>query len=181
MTHTTYTILAVIITLILQNAFQLNIFAAAMISVIICGIVLSMVGSQKPVESQKPTIESRLKKVSSGQNFVVHAIILNILFSMLFGLIIFSDLVLKSTIPLTARQTLGLITLLVWALAIMFAFIGLFLLASGLDYPSGVFPLLCFIQFIPLISLITLLQAHLKANKELRNAGYEVGLLGVRH
>lgn len=99
---------------------------------------------------------------------------------MLLCLILFSDLVLKSNMPLTTRQTLGLIILLVWAFAIVFAFIGLFLLASGLDYPSGVFPLLCFIQFIPLISLITLLRAHFQANKELRNAGYEVGLLGVR-
>jgi hypothetical protein len=60
------------------------------------------------------------------------------------------------------------------------AIVGLYRLASGLGYSTGVKVLLFVLMIVPLVSLVTLFYLNSKATPLLRRAGYKVGLLGAR-
>ena len=103
-----------------------------------------------------------IEKVASGQKLIIYSILVNLL-----------------TIGLVA--VFGDIASLVYIVAIVMSFVGMFRLASGLGYSTAARILFVVLLVIPLVGLITLLVLNSRATKALREAGYKVGLFGARH
>lgn len=112
--------------------------------------------------TQQPASDVRLiEKVASGQKLIIYAILVNIL---AIGLVaVFGDIA-------------GLVSVV----ALVIALVGMFRLAGGLGYSTAAKIFLLVLVVLPLIGLITLLVLNSRATKALREAGYKVGLFGVR-
>ena len=117
---------------------------------------------QTPKASLNKTLEQieGIEDVAVGQKFLIYAILIN-----------FASMLLQAII--------GPIAVLASIIAVIVAIIGTFKLASGLGMSLIAKILLLILMFIPLINLITLLILNSRATKQLRNAGYKVGLLGA--
>lgn len=117
--------------------------------------------TRAPLGPSGALLSRRLSKVASGQRLIIYAILLNLL-----------SLVVKGTAGDVAGLAVGIVAAVV-------ALVGLFRLASGMEYAVGWRVLLAVLMVIPLISLITLVILNSRATKALRAGGYKVGLLGA--
>ena len=106
-------------------------------------------------QDQAPTEE-----LAKGQKLVIYAILLY-----------FALVLLQNVIPFAA---LFLVVCLVMSI------IGVFKMCNGLEYGVGLNVLFVVLMFIPLVNIISLLVLNSKATKRLKDAGYEVGFLGVK-
>lgn len=109
----------------------------------------------------KPDDDAEVQKVISGQKLILYAILLNI-----------GANILASRIPL-----IGVVAFLV---AAGMAITGLAKVCTGLRYHIAATVFFCLMMFIPLLNLIVLLMINHKATARIREAGYEVGLMGAR-
>ena len=75
----------------------------------------------------------------------------------------------------------GLLVLLIGALLLGMGFIGVYRIARGLGCPMWLRVLLLLLLFIPLVGLLVLASLNARATRRLRDAGYQVGLLGARN
>jgi len=101
-----------------------------------------------------------IEDVAAGQRLVIIAVLLNI------GTYVVMAIV-------------GDIGSLLAIAAIIVGIIGLLRLGTGLGYSMLTKVVLCILLFVPLIGLIMLLIVNTSATKQLREAGYKVGLLGA--
>jgi hypothetical protein len=89
--------------------------------------------------------------------------------------------ILLNIILVSIKTKIGPVLLLLLALAvIIMSIVGILKLLSGLGYGITEKVLQVVLQFIPVVNLICLVLLNVRANKALRAAGYEVGLLGVK-
>lgn len=107
-----------------------------------------------------------IQSLVAGQKLVITSIALSILnaFSLALATNIF--MVVISIVVIIAVLIMGIM--------------GISRLAKGLGY-STIWTIVCLIlMFVPLVSLLMLLVLNARATKELKAAGYKVGLLGAR-
>jgi len=104
--------------------------------------------------------EVAIEQVARGQKLIIYAILINII-----------SIILQIVI----HPIIGFVGLISLALSI----IGIIKLATGLG--SSVLAKIIYIilMIIPLVNLITLLVLNSRATRELRAAGYKVGLMGA--
>jgi hypothetical protein len=108
-----------------------------------------------------PQASEDIDRIASGQKLIIYAVLLNIL-----------GLLLQAALPL-----LGVLVSLA---ALVLSFVGVVRLGGGLGYSVLVRVLLCILMFVPLLNIITLLVLSSRATRRLRDAGYQVGLLGAK-
>lgn len=127
----------------------------------------TIVVQSNPYEAPKAPIQGipgadskRVEDIASGQKLVIYAIVVNL-----------ATIVLQMVVgPLAAVAGL---------LALAMAIIGVMRLASGMAMSVASKVVLVILMFVPLINLISLLVLNSRATRQLRNAGYKVGLLGA--
>jgi len=99
--------------------------------------------------------------LARGQKLLIYAILINI-----------AALALRGMLGPAPIALLGLATLV---LSIM----GIFGMASALQFSTAAKVLLAIVMLIPFVNLIVMLVLNAKATKALRVGGYVVGLLGA--
>lgn len=109
----------------------------------------------------KPDDDEEVQKVISGQKLMLYAILLNI-----------------GANILTAR--IPLIGVIVFLIAAVMAITGLAKVCMGLRYHIAAIVIFCVLMIVPLLNLVVLLLVNQKATARIREAGYEVGLMGAR-
>lgn len=109
----------------------------------------------------KPDDDEEVQKVISGQKLILYAILLNI-----------GANILAARIPL-----IGVVAFLV---AAVMAITGLAKVCTGLRYHIAATVIFCVLMIVPLLNLIVLLLVNQKATARIREAGYEVGLMGAK-
>lgn len=109
----------------------------------------------------KPDDDEEVQKVISGQKLILYAILLNI-----------GANILAARIPL-----IGVVAFLV---AAVMAVTGLAKVCTGLRYHIAAIVFFCLMMFVPLLNLVVLLMINHKATARIREAGYEVGLMGAK-
>jgi hypothetical protein len=116
--------------------------------------------TQPPV----PVDPSHLENVRTGQKLMIYALLLNL-----------------AVIPLSVLlgNNAGLLSSLVWLVAVVLAIMGLVRVARGLAFGILATIVFCILLFIPLINLLVLVILNAKATALLRQAGYKVGLWGA--
>ena len=120
-----------------------------------------------PYEAPKAQVGDSLRddpgieEVASGQKLVIYAILVYLAIILVRG---------------GAGPVAGLLAIVSLVLSLM----GILRISNGLGYGTGTKVLLVILMFVPLVGLITLLVLNAKATSRLREAGYQVGLLGAR-
>ena len=120
-----------------------------------------------PYEAPKAQVGDSLRddpgieEVASGQKLVIYAI-----------LVYLAIILVRSA----AGPIAGVLAIVSLVLSLM----GILRISNGLGYGTGTKVLLVILMFVPLVGLITLLVLNAKATSRLREAGYQVGLLGAR-
>lgn len=112
--------------------------------------------------------QAQLQFAGRGRKLAIYAIGLQLLL-----------LLLKASLG----KTVGIshdIVLYLHCLAFMLAIFGIFLMARGLRFNRITTFVSVIAQFVPVISTLILLYLSMKAARALRQAGYQVWLLGVR-
>jgi len=103
--------------------------------------------------------DEMLEQVRSGQKLIIYAIMVNF-------------------VAYAARQSPSF-ALLLYGVALIMAFFGIFRLATGLGFSTIIKVVLSLLQFVPLANIVSLLLLSSRATKALRDGGYQVGLLGA--
>ena len=103
-------------------------------------------------------------QVARGQKILIYCILLNFLFSALERTRTFPELVILGLYVLTAA----------WSL------LGVARICSGLQRSQGQKILFMVLTFFPLINLVALVYLSMQATRQLREAGWSVGLFGAR-
>jgi hypothetical protein len=109
----------------------------------------------------KPDDDAEVQKVISGQKLILYAILLNI-----------GANILAARIPMV-----GIVAFL--AAGVM-AISGLAKVCTGLRYHVAAIVAFCLMMIVPLLNLVVLVMINHKATARIRDAGYEVGLMGAK-
>ena len=115
----------------------------------------------------------------SGQKLMVYAITLLLITYLIGGVLIAFPAPIPSMRALI-NLLLALVSIATNVGAIVLAILGVIRVARAFGYSTGMKVLFCVLLFLPLVSLLVLLYLNDKATTALKNAGYTVGLLGVR-
>ena len=116
--------------------------------------------------SASPSRRIHTEKVRTGQQFVIYAVLLNLL-----------------SFPLRLGLAGGegfMVSLVIVLIALALGIVGIIRLSTGLGYHWLLAVLFCLLLVIPLVNLIVLLFLSTKATRQLRAAGYKVGFLGAQ-
>lgn len=122
---------------------------------------------ENPYQSSGSTLQpaqlrnASLDALASGQKLVVYA-------------------VLAYIAAVFLGSVLGPVALLLLLLMLVLGWMGLFRISGGLNHPLWLRVLLIVLTLVPLVGLLVLLVMSNRATARLRDAGYSVGLLGVR-
>lgn len=108
--------------------------------------------------------EHRVWLLARGQKWVIYSILLNF---------IVGALDRSHAVP-------GLAVQLLFAATAVLALVGVVRVCSGLGKTQNYKLLMMVLSFFPLINLASLIYLNSQANRHLRDAGYEIGLLGVK-
>ncbi len=117
-----------------------------------------------------------VRPIASAQKLVIYAIVLNFC---AVAVRLVPTLVTSDSFVVVAYGTYCLGLVIALASTVM-SLVGVYQLASGLDYAIGWRVLFLLFMFVPLVSLLVLLILNDRATKTLRAAGLQVGLLGAR-
>lgn len=109
----------------------------------------------------RPDDDAEVQKIISGQKLILYAILLNI-----------GANILAARIPM-----LGVVAFLV---AAVMAITGLAKVCTGLRYHIAATVIFCVLMIVPLLNLVVLVLVNRKATARIREAGYEVGLMGAK-
>lgn len=120
-----------------------------------------------------------LKDWRSGQKLMVYAVMLLLITYLILGALIAFPAPIPSFRALI-NLLLALVSIATSVGAIVLAIFGVIRVARAFDYSTGMKVLFCVLLFIPLVSLLVLLYLNDKATTALKDAGYRVGVLGVR-
>ena len=116
---------------------------------------------QPPRTESYSTAQGLIPDVESGQRLVIHAFLVDVL------------------VMLPLQQLHPLLVFPVMLVAVGMALVGVLRLSRGLAWSTGARIALVALLFVPLVNLVTLLVLNVRASRELRRAGYKVGLLGA--
>jgi hypothetical protein len=103
-----------------------------------------------------------LRSVASGQKLIIYSILL-------------------SLAGFALAKPLGMLVLVLNLAAAIMSIVGAVRIAGGLGQGTGAKILYVIAMLIPLISLVIMITLSIRATRALRDAGYEVGLLGARN
>lgn len=127
--------------------------------------------SDNPYEAPNADVESvevvqtqDVQGLISGQKMVIFAILLNI----------------AANGTAMAAPKLFAVVGLVGIVALILAIVGTVRLASNLGFHPVVTVLVCLLMLVPCVSLLVLLSLNSRATAKIKEAGYEVGLLGAK-
>ena len=119
--------------------------------------------SPKAALDDQPQFNTQIQDLLKGQKWIIYCILLQFP---------------VGVCMVAVHQGFGILSMVISIAAIF----GITRLARGLGYSTGLRVLLIILMLvpIPLISLIVLLSLNSKATKQLKNAGYRIGLLGAK-
>ncbi|HJR56497.1 MAG TPA: hypothetical protein VJ798_07950 [Rhizomicrobium sp.] len=102
-----------------------------------------------------------LDDVASGQKLIIYAILLYF-------------------VAAASRVVIGPLAILPLLICLGMSWTGIYRLGRGLGYAMWVRILLLILMLVPLVGLIVLVVLSSRATSRLKEAGYSVGLMGVR-
>jgi uncharacterized paraquat-inducible protein A len=123
---------------------------------------------QAPASDVRSTVElseeeqARIDKLSSGQKLVIYAVLVYFL-------------------AVFAQAFIGPLVIVILIVSLIMSLIGVFRVLAAFNSHIVVRILLFLLLFVPLINMLVLLRINGRATRELREAGYEVGLMGVKN
>jgi hypothetical protein len=103
-----------------------------------------------------------MRRVASGQKLILYSILL-------------------SLAAFALAKPLGLFVIVLNLVAAVMAILGAVRIADGLGQGTGARIIYAICMFIPLISIVIMISLSIRATRALREAGYEVGLLGAKN
>lgn len=120
--------------------------------------------TEREEADQELAAELRLSQAAKGQKAVIYSIVLNM---------VLGGVGRSNTLPILVLMALSV------AVAI-YALVGVVRMCSGLEKTQGKKIAFMVVTFVPLLNLIALLRLSGQTSRRLRDAGWSVGLLGVR-
>ncbi len=131
---------------------------------------------------KQPPSPEQLKKIAFWQKVVIWAFMARIVF-LLSSLAVDLQMVEQPTSPEEARTQIAIAVVItvVNVVLILVLLVALANLSRALGYSILMTIAFLLLLFLPLIALIVLLVLIGKATQRLKEAGYEVGFLGVKH
>ncbi len=128
-------------------------------------------------------IRHELEGLASGQRIIIYAILIHFLCFVAYMVCIGVASVTMEPgddMPNVAVLAVGLFSLVGMLAAFVVGLVGFFKMAAGLDIHVIIRVLLVFLMIVPLLGLIILLVMNSMATRQLREAGYHVGLMGAK-